>query len=514
MGVSNVSFIRQGNRRWTEPCDYAGIAFGLCPNLELPSLLGCRIVNDAVAVDEYGKASVEDIYCVGECTGIGGVDLSLLEGEIAGYAAAGRHDRARTLFAARDKARDFANRLNSAFALREELKFLPKDDTFVCRCEDVSLRSSEKCVIVSRRETAYPLRHGPLPGPRLRARNSVSFWMACGIDPTAHLPGEGWKPRHRRSRSRGGGTDTTMKQMNWRGVIPAMTTPFNADLSVDHGFLATHCKWLIDNGCKGVVALGSLGEGATLTPAEKNQVLETCVKAIGDRAYVVAGVSSLSTAEAVSIAKSAEERGCNGLMVLPPYVYIGDWREMKAHVERDSFQHEIVVHALQQSRSPTRLIFSLSTLMNCSSEFPHLQAIKESSADVRRVSALRSIAGDRLQIAVGVDDVVVEAVYAGAIGWIAGLVNAFPEESVRLFELARDGKTQEAFELYRWFLPLLRLDTVPKFVQLIKLVQEEVGMGNQRVRPPRLTLTGDELAQTKKLVADSLKTRPQLVGAR
>jgi hypothetical protein len=130
--------IRQGNRRWTEPCDFAGIAFGLCPNSELPSLLGCRIVNEAVAVDEYGNASVEDIYCVGECAGIGGVDLSLLEGEIAGYAAAGRHDRAQTLFARRDKARGFANRLNSAFALREELKFLPKDDTFVCRCEDVN----------------------------------------------------------------------------------------------------------------------------------------------------------------------------------------------------------------------------------------------------------------------------------------------------------------------------------------------------------------------------------------
>ena len=303
-----------------------------------------------------------------------------------------------------------------------------------------------------------------------------------------------------------------MRQMNWRGVLPAITTPFNADLTVDHGFLATHCKWLVDNGCKGVVALGSLGEGATLTLQEKSQVLETCLKAIGDRAYVVAGISSLSTAEAVTIAKNAEDRGCHGLMVLPPYVYIGDWREMKAHVAAilSITNLSCMLYNNPIAYTTDFLPAHVNELLG---EFPNLKAIKESSADIRRVSALRATAGDRLEIAVGVDDLIVEAVYAGAIGWIAGLVNAFPEESVRLFELARDGKTQEAFELYRWFLPLLRLDTVPKFVQLIKLVQEEVGMGNQRVRPPRLTLTADELAQTKKLVADSLATRPQAVAA-
>jgi len=304
-----------------------------------------------------------------------------------------------------------------------------------------------------------------------------------------------------------------MKQMNWRGVLPAITTPFNSNLSVDHGFLATHCKWLVDNGCKGVVALGSLGEGGTLTLEEKNQVLETCVKAIGDRAYVVSGVSSLSTAEAVTIAKGAEERGCSGLMLLPPYVYIGDWRETKAHIST-ILSNTTLSCMLYNNPIAYTTDFLPEHVNELLGEFPHLQAIKESSADVRRVSSLRAIAGDRLEIAVGVDDVIVESIYAGAIGWIAGLVNAFPEESVRLFELARDGKKQQAFELYRWFLPLLRLDTVPKFVQLIKLVQEEVGMGNQRVRPPRLTLTGDELAQTKKLVADSLATRPQAVGVR
>lgn len=300
--------------------------------------------------------------------------------------------------------------------------------------------------------------------------------------------------------------------MQWQGVLPAITTPFHPDLSVDYEFLAKHCSWLVDNGCRGVVALGSLGEGATLTSEEKRRVLETCVAAIGNRASVVAGVSALSTVDAVAIAKMAADAGCHGLMVLPPYVYIGDWREMKAHVS-----------AILQATSLSSMLYNNPIAYITDFLPPHvnelldahenLHAIKESSADVRRVSALRAIAGERLQICCGVDDVIVEAVYAGAIGWIAGLVNAFPKESVALFELARRGETQAAFELYRWFLPLLRMDTVPKFVQLIKLVQEEVGMGSSRVRPPRLELTGAELAETKRIVAEALTNQPQAAFA-
>jgi dihydrodipicolinate synthase/N-acetylneuraminate lyase len=303
-----------------------------------------------------------------------------------------------------------------------------------------------------------------------------------------------------------------MKNMIWRGVIPAITTPFNQDLSIDHGFLGEHCRWLVDNGCKGVVALGSLGEGATLSLKEKNQVLETCLKAIGDRAFVVSGISSLSTAEAVTIAQSAESIGCHALMVLPPYVYIGDWREMKAHVGAilSATKLSCMLYNNPIAYTTDFLPTHVHELLN---EYPNLHAIKESSADVRRVTALRAIAGDRLEIFCGVDDAIVEAVYAGAIGWIAGLVNAFPKESVMLFELAEAGKKQEAFELYSWFLPLLRMDTVPKFVQLIKLVQEEVGMGSQRVRPPRLTLTGTELSEAKGVIADSLAAKKTLAAA-
>jgi dihydrodipicolinate synthase/N-acetylneuraminate lyase len=294
--------------------------------------------------------------------------------------------------------------------------------------------------------------------------------------------------------------------MHWGGVIPAMTTPFHEDLTVNHRFLAEHCLWLVGNGCSGIVALGSLGEGATLTTIEKAEVLDTCVRSLTDRAPVVAGISSLSTADAVDQAKAAEAAGCSGLMVLPPYVYRGDWRETKAHVSA-------VISATKLScmlyNNPIAygVDFLPHQVMELLAEHGNLHAIKESSADVRRIAALRSLAGDDLDILCGVDDLIVEAVSAGAIGWIAGLVNALPKESVTLFEHAKNGRVEQAFDLYRWFLPLLRMDVVPKFVQLIKLVQEEVGMGTRRVRPPRLELEGAELAEAKATIAHALGGR-------
>ena len=296
-------------------------------------------------------------------------------------------------------------------------------------------------------------------------------------------------------------------KMKWRGVIPAMTTPFREDLSVDHGFLAKHCAWLVDNGCSGIVALGSLGEGATLTSAEKSQVLATCVKTLDGRAPIIAGIAALSTAEAVSLAKAAEAEGCSGLMVLPPYVYLGDWRETKSHVSA-VFSATGLSCMLYNNPIAYRADFLPEHLKELVAEHENLHAIKESSADVRRVAALRNLIGDRLEILCGVDDLIVEAVSAGAVGWIAGLVNAFPKESVQLFELARKGELQEAYELYRWFLPLLRMDVVPEFVQLIKLVQEEIGMGSRYVRPPRLELTGAELDAARAIIANGLATHP------
>ncbi len=296
--------------------------------------------------------------------------------------------------------------------------------------------------------------------------------------------------------------------MNWKGVMPAITTCFDVNLRVDHAFVARHCEWLIENGCTGIVVLGSLGEGATLDHAEKHELLETCVRSVGKRVPVVAAISALRTADAVELAKAAEARGCQGLMVLPPYVYKGDWREMKAHIT-SIFRATKLSCMLYNNPVSYGTDFLPEQIEELAGECSNLNAVKESSTDVRRVTAIRALVGDRLAVFVGVDDAIVEGIYVGAVGWIAGLVNALPKESVDLFDYAIRGERGKAFELYRWFLPLLRMDTVPKFVQLIKLVQQEVGMGSARVRPPRLELVGEELAAARAVVRKALETRPK-----
>jgi 4-hydroxy-tetrahydrodipicolinate synthase len=300
--------------------------------------------------------------------------------------------------------------------------------------------------------------------------------------------------------------------MNWKGVMPAITTCFRADLTIDYDFMATHCRWLLDNGCTGIVALGSLGEGATLSFDEKLQILRTCVDAVQGRGPVIASISALTTSEAVAVAKAATDLGCDGLMVLPPYVYQGSWREMKAHVAA-VFNAAPLSCMLYNNPIAYGTDFLPEQIGELADDHPNLEAVKESSTDARRVSAIRALLDRRLEISVGVDDAVLEAIGVGATGWIAGLANALPRESVELFNCGINGESDKAFELYRWFLPLLRMDTVPNFVQLIKLVQAEVGIGNARVRPPRLELVGSELAQTGKIICDALQSRPQFVGA-
>jgi len=298
-------------------------------------------------------------------------------------------------------------------------------------------------------------------------------------------------------------------KVNWKGVIPAITTPFNADLTVDDGFLSKHSRWLVDQGSVGLVPIGSLGESATLNQAEKRKVLETCMKAVGDLVPVIPGIAALSTAEAVKLAQDAKAIGCSGLMVLPPYVYSTDWREMKAHVRAVIAATDLPC-MLYNNPIAYKTDFLPQHIVELTGELPNLHAVKESSTDVRRVAAIRALLGERIQILCGVDDAIVEAIDAGAIGWIAGLVNAFPAESVGLYRHAAEGRKAEAFALYKWFLPLLRMDTVAKFVQLIKLAQQRVGMGSDRVRPPRLPLEGEELRQAMAVIDRALATRPQL----
>lgn len=295
-----------------------------------------------------------------------------------------------------------------------------------------------------------------------------------------------------------------MNKSQWTGVFPAITTPFHADGSLDEEFLAAHAAWMIDQGCKGIVPLGSLGEGATLTFEEKVRVLEVLRGAMPRGAWLVAGLSGLATSECVRLARAAEAVGCDGLMVLPPYVYQGDSRETHAHFSA-------VIEATPLSCMIYNNPIAYGTDLRAEDiemlcRYDNVHAVKESSGDVRRVTATVERLGDRVAVFAGLDDMVVEAVAMGASGWVAGLVNALPGESVRLFELAAAGRDEEARALYEWFLPLLRFDTVPKFVQLIKLVQATVGRGSVTVRAPRLELVGEELEAAMRVVRAQLAT--------
>jgi 4-hydroxy-tetrahydrodipicolinate synthase len=300
--------------------------------------------------------------------------------------------------------------------------------------------------------------------------------------------------------------------MNWTGVMPAMTTAFQPDFTVDHPAVARHAQWLVENGCSGIICLGSLGEAPTLRFQEKIDILKTVVAALDGKAPVVAAISSLSTEESVELAKAAHAVGCSGLMILPPYVYKGDWRETKAHVAA-ILKATPLPGLLYNNPVAYGTDFLPEQIQELALEFSNLAAVKESSTDVRRVTAIRALIGDRLALFVGVDDSIVEGIAAGAVGWVAGLVNALPRESVDLFNLASAGKTQEAFELYRWFLPLLRMDTVPKFIQLIKQVEQEAGIGSARVRAPRLELVGAELAAAQAAYAFAQANRPLVAKA-
>jgi len=298
-----------------------------------------------------------------------------------------------------------------------------------------------------------------------------------------------------------------LDQKDWAGIFPAITTPFRSDLSVDYETFAAQARWMVECGCSGIVALGSLGESPALTREEKIQLLQKAVQALKGTALVIAGIAALSTAEAVSLAKEASRVGIDGLMVLPPQIYRSDWRETQAHLSA-VFEATPLSCMLYNNPIAYGTDITPEQMIELRARHPNLHAVKESSGDIRRITSLRHLAAESLEIFVGMDDVVVESLAAGATGWIAGLVNAFPEESVRLFRLAKNGPSPELEALYAWFLPLLRLDTVPKFVQLIKLVQEESGGPPARVRPPRLEVIGAERDEVVALTRRSLANRP------
>lgn len=304
-------------------------------------------------------------------------------------------------------------------------------------------------------------------------------------------------------------TTPPMQRSDWSGVFPAITTPFTADDAVDLERFGAHAAWMAGHGCTAIVTPGSLGEGGLLSLDEKRALWRRAVEALPTDVPVVAAVGACGTREAVEIARAAAECGCRGLMVLPPYAYRGDWREMRAHFGKvlEATPLGCMLYNNPPAYGVDMLPAQVEELVRA---HPNLHAVKESSGDIRRFAAIRALVGDRAALFVGIDDMVLEGVAAGAEGWIAGLVNGFPAESVRLFELARDGRLDEAEELYRWFLPLLRLDAVPEFVHLVKLAQARAGWGTERVRQPRLPLDRAARDRAMCIIDACMKVRPAI----
>jgi 1-pyrroline-4-hydroxy-2-carboxylate deaminase len=297
--------------------------------------------------------------------------------------------------------------------------------------------------------------------------------------------------------------------IQWKGVMPATLTQFNADLTIDHGLLAEHGKWLIESGCTAIICHGSLGEGATLSFEEKLALQKTYVAALPD-SPIIPGVAALSTKEAVDIAKAAKDNGCRGLMVLPPYLYASDWREMKTHMAAVISATDLPC-IIYNNPVAYKTDFTPAHIKELADEFPNVESVKESSTDARRVAGIRELCGDRLTIGVGVDDCALEGAAMGAKFWITGVGGAFPKHNVKLWDLATSGKIEEAMAIYHWMLPMLRMDTVVKFVQLIKLQQTLASagkMGNNLVRPPRLQLAGAELTEATAVIELALSTAP------
>jgi 1-pyrroline-4-hydroxy-2-carboxylate deaminase len=296
----------------------------------------------------------------------------------------------------------------------------------------------------------------------------------------------------------------------WHGVYPAVTTQFLAGGGLDIPATLAHVDRLIDAGLHGLIMLGTVGENCSLEYAEKLEVLRATVGHVGRRVPVLSGVAEYTTHLACRFASDAQKIGVDGLMVLPALVYKSDARETITHFRTVARSSNV---DLMVYNNPVSYQVDVTPEMFAElADEPRLVAIKESSENVRRITDLKNVCGNRYVLFCGVDDLVLESVLLGATGWISGLVNAFPIESARLWEMATAGRWEEAREIYRWYTPLLHLDTHVKLVQYIKLAQQECGFGSERVRPPRLALEGREREEILAIIHKSIAARPDLSG--
>lgn len=293
----------------------------------------------------------------------------------------------------------------------------------------------------------------------------------------------------------------------WQGVFPAATTQFKPDGALDLAATLKHLEAMVAAGVHGLIMLGTVGENCSLEPGEKLEILRAAVDRFGGRLPVLSGVAEYTTAGACRFAAEAREIGVDGLMVLPAMVYQSDPRETVAHFRAVAGASDAPIMVYN---NPVSYHVDITPEMfDGLADLPTLVAIKESSEDVRRITDIKNVCGDRYTLFCGVDDLVLESLLLGATGWVSGLVNAFPAENRLLWDLAAEGRWGEALEVYRWYTPLLHLDTHVKLVQYIKLAQQECGLGSELTRPPRLVLEGDERARILAIIRAGIAGRPR-----
>jgi 4-hydroxy-tetrahydrodipicolinate synthase len=299
-----------------------------------------------------------------------------------------------------------------------------------------------------------------------------------------------------------------MRKVKWEGVYPAVTTKFFEDGSLDIDGFLSNIKFQIEAGIDGVIIGGSLGESSTLTITERLELTSRTLEAFGDQVDVIMNIAEGSTQTAIYLAKEAESRGAHGLMVLPPMMYKPTDQEVA-----DFFMEIAASTSLPILIYNNPVDYKIEVTLEIFEQlvqYKNIQAVKESTRDISNVTRFKNKFGDRIKILCGVDTLAMEELLMGADGWVAGLVDAFPRETVAIYRLIKAGRQADALKIYRWFLPILELDISPQLVQNIKLAEVMTGIGTEHVRPPRKILSGAERARVISILEEGLKTRPEL----
>jgi 1-pyrroline-4-hydroxy-2-carboxylate deaminase len=296
--------------------------------------------------------------------------------------------------------------------------------------------------------------------------------------------------------------------LQWKGVFPALTTKFTANDQLDFPLFEKNLKAQLDAGVHGVILGGTLGESSVLSNEEKFSLVKFAVEKVEGKVPVVINIAEGSTRDAVKLADEAKKCGAKGLMMLPPMRYKSDHRETVAYYKAvaNSTDLPIMVYNNPVDYKVEVTLDMFGELAECAT----IQAVKESTRDVSNVTRMINRFGDRFKILCGVDTIAMEELMLGADGWVAGLVCAFPKETVAVYQLTKANKIEEALKIYRWFLPLLELDIHPKLVQYIKLAEQEAGIGSEQVRAPRLTLVGEERERILKIIRNGIANRPKI----